>query len=171
MNPLFMEYWNPYLVGAGIGFLSITSFLVSKRPLGCSTAFSELSGALEKFIRGEKASDNPYYRLNPPGFRWESYLLIGILGGAFISSLVSGSLHLEKIPEFWILRFGESFWLRQGAALGGGILLGLGSRMAGGCVSGHGLSGTQQNGISSWFALCFFFIGAVLVSFFLYGVF
>jgi uncharacterized membrane protein YedE/YeeE len=43
----------------------------------------------------------------------------------------------------------------------GGIILAYGARLAGGCTSGHGISGALQLSVSSWVALTSFFIGAV----------
>jgi hypothetical protein len=39
---------------------------------------------------------------------------------------------------------------RSVAALLGGIVIMYGARMAGGCTSGHGISGTLQLALSSW---------------------
>jgi hypothetical protein len=50
---------------------------------------------------------------------------------------------------------------RLGVAFVGGIILAYGARLAGGCTSGHGISGALQLSVSSWVALTSFFIGAV----------
>jgi uncharacterized membrane protein YedE/YeeE len=39
--------------------------------------------------------------------------------------------------------------------------MGFGSRWAGGCTSGHGISGTLQLAVSSWLAALFFFVGGI----------
>jgi hypothetical protein len=39
--------------------------------------------------------------------------------------------------------------------------MGVGARWAGGCTSGHGISGTLQLAVSSWVAVVCFFIGGV----------
>jgi uncharacterized membrane protein YedE/YeeE len=55
------------------------------------------------------------------------------------------------------------------AALIGGMVMLLGARLAGGCTSGHGISGALQLALSSWvFALTFFSVG-VVTAFLLYG--
>jgi uncharacterized membrane protein YedE/YeeE len=59
--------------------------------------------------------------------------------------------------------------LRLAIALLGGILLGLGARWAGGCTSGHGISGTLQLALSSWVAAICFFAGGILVAGLMYG--
>ena len=52
MGWLSMELWSPYVVGAGIGILSWFTFLVSDKPIGCSTAFARKSGMIEGLFRG-----------------------------------------------------------------------------------------------------------------------
>ena len=74
------------------------------------------------------------------------------------------------LPPFWVEHFGDSTWLRLSIAFVGGILLALGARMAGGCTSGHGISGTMQLSLASWISLISFFIGGVVTAFLLYYV-
>lgn len=40
--------WSPYVAGAGIGVLSWLSFLISRKPIACSTTFAKASGMIEK---------------------------------------------------------------------------------------------------------------------------
>ncbi|MEG6552477.1 YeeE/YedE thiosulfate transporter family protein, partial [Desulfocurvibacter africanus] len=53
-------------------------------------------------------------------------------------------------------------------AFAGGAIMAFGARVAGGCTSGHGISGTMQLAISSWLALACFFIGGAAVAHMLY---
>jgi len=52
----------------------------------------------------------------------------------------------------------------------GGIIMGFGARWAGGCTSGHGISGTLQLAVSSWLAAICFFAGGILTAMFIYKV-
>jgi len=52
----------------------------------------------------------------------------------------------------------------------GGITLGIGARWAGGCTSGHGISGTAQLSILSWVAAICFFIGGIASALLIYGI-
>jgi len=88
-------------------------------------------------------------------------LLVGIVVGAFISAKLSGDFHMEIVPSFWESIVGESVLLRVLVAFLGGLLLGIGSRWADGCTSGHGISGTLQLVVSSWLAVICFFVGGV----------
>ncbi|MGZ9031036.1 MAG: YeeE/YedE family protein [Burkholderiaceae bacterium] len=53
--------------------------------------------------------------------------------------------------------------------MGGGITA-YGARLAGGCTSGHGISGALQLSVSSWIALACFFVAAVATAHLLFRV-
>lgn len=168
MNILNIGRWSPYLIGFLIGVLSWFSFLFSKRPIGVSTAFVRLSGILEKKFIGPKTKNKAYYKEYKPIIGWEVMLVIGVILGSFISSLLSGQFQFVLVPSMWINAFGNTPFLRIIIALIGGFLVGLGARLAGGCTSGHGISGTMQLAVSSWIALICFFIGGVITANLLY---
>ena len=65
-------------------------------------------------------------------------------------------------------RFGPAIAPRLLAGFAGGALMAFGARLAGGCTSGHGISGTLQLGVGSWIALLCFFAGGAAVAFPLY---
>ena len=44
-----------------------------------------------------------------------------------------------------------------------------GARLAGGCTSGHGISGTLQLSVGSWIALVCFFIGGAATAMLMFG--
>jgi uncharacterized membrane protein YedE/YeeE len=164
MEWLSLARWSPYVVGAGIGILSWLTFLISDRGIGCSTAFAQTAGMLERLFRGEKVYLRPYFREVVPKVDWGWMLVVGIALGAFASSLLSGTFSLEVVPALWAQRFGGSVPLRWAAAFLGGVALGFGSRWAGGCTSGHGITGTLQLVIGSWLAALCFFVGGVLTA-------
>jgi hypothetical protein len=66
MGDSLMEFltqvrWSPYAVGIGIGILSWFSFLISRKPIACSTTFAKTSGMIEKLFRGKKVELKSYY--------------------------------------------------------------------------------------------------------------
>ncbi len=170
MGLLTQGLWSPYLVGIGIGILVWLGFLLSNKAIGCSTAYVRTSGMIEKLFRGRKVDEKQYYRKFVPKVDWEWMLVLGVVVGAFASSVISGSFNLELVPSLWETSFGADPLLRFAGALVGGFCLGFGARMAGGCTSGHGISGTIQMALGSWLAFFMFFIGGILTAFFLYGV-
>jgi uncharacterized membrane protein YedE/YeeE len=162
--------WSPYAVGIGIGILSWFTFLISRKPIGCSTAFARSSGMLERLVRGDKIDLKPYYREFRPVVDWEWMLVLGIVIGSAISSLTSGDFNWQWVPARWATTFGTGALVRLIVAVLGGILLGFGARWAGGCTSGHGISGTLQLTLSSWVAAICFFVGGIPVAYFIYRV-
>jgi hypothetical protein len=156
--------WSPYVVGACIGILSWFAFLISQKPLACSTTFAKVGGMLERAIRGKKTAEKAYYKEINLKVDWQFMLVIGIVIGSFISALLSGDFQLQWVPSLWMGTFGSSIILRLFAALVGGICLGFGARWADGCTSGHGISGTMQLALSSWISAIFFFIGGIITA-------
>ena len=96
-------------------------------------------------------------------------LVGGIFAGALISSATDRSFKLESVPPIWEERFGPSIGKRAAGAFIGGVIAMVGARMAGGCPSGHGLSGMMQLSASSFVALALFFGVGVFVAYFFYG--
>ena len=164
MNWLREVQWSPYVVGIGIGVLSWLTWLISKKPIGCSTSFARSAGMIEKLIRGKQVEDRPYYQETKPTVDWQWMLVAGMVFGAVISSLLSGDFGWQWIPARWAAAFGTNTLLRVVAAFLGGILLGFGARWAGGCTSGHGISGTMQMAVSSWISAICFFVGGILMA-------
>ena len=168
MEWLSLERWSPYVVGIGIGVLSWLAFLLSDRPLACSTPFARTAGMLERLFRGEKVLRKAYYQRFAPIVDWQWMLVAGVVAGAFISAELSDQFQLKWLPVRWIELFGHTPIKRWAVALAGGVLMGLGSRWADGCTSGHGISGTLQLAVSSWIAAICFFTGGIATALLLY---
>lgn len=168
---LAMERWSPYAVGIGIGVLSWLAFLLSNRPIGCSTAFARTAGMIEKLRVGERVHEKPYYRLFAPEIDWEWMLVVGVMVGAFVSALLSGTWAPQWVPDRWAAAFGGVASPRLAVAFIGGVLMGLGARWANGCTSGHGISGSLQLAVSGWIAVICFFAAGTAAAMLIYGVF
>jgi uncharacterized protein len=155
--------WNPYLVGIGIGILSWFAFGLVNQPLGISTALSSASSVCALPILGsEGVAQNAYWVKNP--LKWDGgiLVLVGTFMGSLLSVLVSRTFRWEQVPTTWSQRFGNSAPKRLVAAFIGGVVIMFGARMAGGCTSGHGISGALQLALSSWtFFLTMFASGIV----------
>ncbi len=154
--------WSPYLVGALIGALSMLTFYFSNKPLGASTAYARVAGMLGSLVAPKHTKSLKYYQENKPIVDWEVMLVLGAILGALLAAWQGGELTGEWLPAMWAARFGEgSTGLRWAAAIGGGILMAFGSRLAGGCTSGHGISGTMQLSVGSWIAVICFFVAGI----------
>ncbi len=160
--------WSPYLVGAGIGVLSWLTFYFSDKPIGASSFYATIAGALGKLFARRHTESLQYYQDNPPRLGWETLFVPAAIVGGFIAAWTGGEFANEWLHPMWVARFGESIALRAGVCLGGGILMAFGARLAGGCTSGHGISGTLQLNVASWIAVICFFIGGIAVAMPLY---
>jgi uncharacterized membrane protein YedE/YeeE len=156
--------WNPYLVGALIGVLSILTFSLVDKPIGMSTGIAQASGACALPVLGSAgvAANTYWAKKAVPAWDYGSLFVLGTLFGAFVSAVVSGSFKLESVPSVWRERFGPSVIKRMAAAFLGGVVIIFGARLADGCTSGHGISGSLQLAVSSWtFFIVMFATGAV----------
>lgn len=154
--------WSPYLVGALIGVLTWLTFYFSEKPLGASTAYARLAGLLGKRFAPKHTEALKYFQDNKPKVDWEVMLLIGVVGGALLSAWLGSELTGEWVPAMWEARFGgDSAVPRLLVAFIGGVLMAFGARVAGGCTSGHGISGALQLSVGSWVALICFFVGGI----------
>jgi uncharacterized membrane protein YedE/YeeE len=162
--------WSPYLVGAGIGVLSWLSFYFADKAIGASSFYATLAGLIGKAIARKHTEALEYFRSNPPHLDWGFVFVISTILGGFISAWTGGEIRNEWLHPMWVDRFGDSIALRAGIGFAGGVLMALGSRLAGGCTSGHGISGTLQLNPGSWLAAAFMFIGGIITAMLLYQV-
>lgn len=119
---------SPFVGGLGIAAAQLVSIVVRRSLLGASTSFEELGGGIWQALRGE-------------GFGKYGNVLFsaGVVGGAWLLSTAVPSL--GPVAEVAVSP--------ARAALGGFMIV-LGSRMAGGCTSGHGISGLSLMSTSSF---------------------
>ena len=166
------QRWSPYLVGASIGVLSWATFGLMDKALGVSTTMVRWAGMLESLVAWEHVRANSYYAkylVDQPAINWQMMLVLGLPLGALLSANLSQSDHKESVPELWRWRFGESRFSRPMAAFLGGAIMLFGARMAGGCTSGHGISGSLQFSVSSWIFFASFFTSGIVSALVLYG--
>lgn len=161
--------WPPYVVGALLGALSWFAFLTVDQPLGVSTAFVQTAGLAERAVAPEHVAENAYFTKTKVKVGWEWMLVAGIFLGAWASSRLSRERVGEKVPALWSRRFGKSVGLRYALAFAGGFLIMLGARLAGGCTSGHGISGCLQLAASGWLFFGVLFVAGLVAAHLIYG--
>ncbi len=135
------EYWPPYIAGVGLGLTLLATFVVMGDGLGASGGFTRYLVAIIAWVAPHYASSNPYWSLyfqpgQSPLIDFLVFELIGVAVGGFVSGWLAGRLGVavDKGPHI-------SRRARYALALGGGILTGIGARLARGCTSGLALSG------------------------------
>ena len=161
---------NIYVLGGALGILAImstlaTTYLLGRTQfLGTSTTFVRAAGFLERLFLSDAVYQSTYY--NQIGLRvdWQFMLVIGITIGAFISAISNKTFKVEFIPPIWKERYGTSITKRAVFAFIGGIFAMFGARLAGGCPSGHGISGFMQLSVSGFMALFIFFVFGALIA-------
>ncbi|GAB7030039.1 YeeE/YedE thiosulfate transporter family protein [Streptomyces sp. NPDC021749] len=109
--------------------------------------------------------------LRPAPLVTQAALLMSIFLGGFIAAVTSGRFHLRSDmgPGYRDLVTADSTTMIAMLFVGG-VLVGFGTRLAGGCSSGHGLSGCGRLRPVSIVATAVFFGTAVAVSFLLWKV-
>ncbi len=180
MNPiarvLTASRWSPYIAGTGIGMLSWLTFGLMGKGLGTSTTFVTVAGATECLVGGagaqERLEGNSYFSkliFGAPIIEWQFALVVMLFVGAFVAAKLAGSRFVEHVPDLWKWRFGPSRTKRYVAAFLGGAILLFGARMAGGCTSGHAITGGLQLAIASWSFLMAMFASGLAAAFIIYG--
>ena len=163
--------WNPYVVGAGIGVLSWIVFALVDKPLGVTTPLTGVAGACATpFLGADLVSNNAYFKQH--AFKWDYSMLFigGIALGGLLSALLAGTFQAEVVPAVWRERFGPSAAKRMLAAFGGGLLVMFGARLADGCTSGNGISGSLQLAVGGWTFFMTLFAFGLLTSLALFGL-
>jgi uncharacterized membrane protein YedE/YeeE len=170
MNPFRMKHWSPYVVGALLGLLTWFTFGVAHKALGVSTNFSQAVRLVEEAVAPEHAKGVAYfadYKV-PKAIGWEAAIFVGLIVGVAVSAWLSKDQSGAQLPELWVQRFGPSRWKAYGLAFLGGAILIYGARLAGGCTSGHGISGSLQLAVSSWVFFLSLFVSGVATAFVLF---
>jgi uncharacterized membrane protein YedE/YeeE len=95
---------------------------------------------------------------------WQVAVVVGIAIGAFLSVRLSGARR-QAISPVWSRTMGIStLSARAPIAFLGGFVMLLGARVAGGCNSGHGISGMAQLSAGSTVAVAAMFAGGILAA-------
>ena len=93
------------------------------------------------------AESQPYLQKIGANIGWEVMLIIGIALGALLSRVLPGGDRTVACALPTVFR---ASWARGLAAFVGGFLILFGARLAGGCTSGHMLSGIAQLALSGF---------------------
>lgn len=155
-----MVFKNPftYITGAVLlSILQIALFAYSGSPWGVSGTFANwgawlyqlVGGNVEKWFYFSTAGAQATLQsgiLNHTG----TMLNVGIIFGALLATLLASQFKFKKIKS-----------IRQVvAAIAGGLLMGYGARLAGGCNVGALFSGIASLSLSGWVFAAFLLVGA-----------
>ena len=172
-----LQPWPWYVSGPLIALTMAILVLLGKR-FGMSSNLETLCslGGAGKFV--------DYFKVDTRPRRWNLMVVIGALIGGFIGAhllssndkvAISGD-SIEKLESLGFESAGEAYlptalfgmesladpkvW---GLLLIGGFLVGFGARYAGGCTSGHAISGLSDLQLPSLIAVIGFFAGGLIM--------
>lgn len=137
-----------YIAGPLLGLLLVAFRATLNRPFGALGGFIDV---VEQ--RGA------WSRIGVSGF-----VLIGTILGGAIFAIASGGFHPTFSYTAAAALLPEAPIAAAGLLLGAGVVMGFGARLAGGCTSGHGLTGTSLGSPASIAATMIFFATAVLLT-------
>jgi uncharacterized membrane protein YedE/YeeE len=150
--------------GIALAILNAVVFLsaLTDRIIGASTAYPYLAD----LVTG--VTQNSYFaKIQAPG-HWELLFLTGAFMAGLVISIFKKEFKLTIIHSNWTKYQGNSISKRLIWSFIGGFILIIGARMAGGCTSGHILSGGMQLSISSLVFAVFVFAGLLVTGNFFY---
>jgi uncharacterized membrane protein YedE/YeeE len=143
------------LAGTGIAGVTLALLLLANRRLGISTGFEDICSLALRV---------PYFNRAAvvSGREWRLPLLAGLVLGGFISAVLGGGWQ----PTWELGLFDDAIgWGRAGKLawmFAGGLCIGFGTRLAGGCTSGHGIFGLANLELPSLVTtICFLAAGIV----------
>lgn len=153
-------YTNPYVAGIGLGLVLLASFVVMGRGLGASGAFSSVCAVAVDAVAPAHAQSNSFWSdylksgIGHPLKEWLVFEVLGVLVGGFLSGLLAGRVRrtIEKGPRI-------SSRGRFVLAFVGGILMGIGAKLARGCTSGQALTGGALLSAGGWAFMMMVFAG------------
>ena len=159
LNKLNKGKDNKWLhAGIALAVLDSIVFLtaVADRPIGASTSYPYVADLLAGL------TDNSYFqKIIKPG-HWELIFLTGVLLAGLVFALARKEFGFKMMHRTWKEYRGNSVTDRVVWAFVGGFILIFGARMAGGCTSGHIISGGMQIAVSSLVFAVFVFIGLLI---------
>jgi uncharacterized protein len=155
---------NWLFAGIGLAILNGIVFLtiVFDRVIGASTAYPYVGDLLTGLTH------NDYFASTEKPGSWELIFLAGAFLSGLVISLIRKDFRIQLIHSGWSKTEGNSPVKRIVWAFIGGFILLLGARMAGGCTSGHVISGGMQVAFSSLAFAAFVFIGLLVTGKYFY---
>ncbi len=171
--------------GVLLGLVFFAAVLLVK-PIGVSTQFVILDAIIGNVVNPDLitqtetgyTSSNAYLAksdgkyagnaANPLNYSFVFVLAMAL--GAFLSAMARGGVPRDerRLPAIWYANYGDTPWKRYAMAFVGGFIVLYGARLAGGCTSGHMMSGMMQTAVSGYIFAAGAFAAAVPVAMMLY---
>jgi uncharacterized membrane protein YedE/YeeE len=131
-------------LGILFGLLS-TAAIALYGPIGVSGTYPRFIGAIARRVSPGYAASNPDLVKMGSLITPETMLVVGLLVGGLVAAIVGGT----RAPSAAVVHGSETTSARRYRdAFIGGVLIIFGARLAGGCTSGHIISGITQLAVS-----------------------
>ncbi|SIR57733.1 hypothetical protein SAMN05878482_104334 [Peribacillus simplex] len=143
---LFEKRWHPFVTALLVGLIAIVAWPLSAmtgRMFGLGIT-APSANILTFLITGDDALID-----------WGTFLVLGIFLGAFIAAKGSGEFRW-RLPDMKTLRNNAM----------GGVIMGFGASVAGGCTIGNGLVNSALFAWQGWIAIVFFLLGTWVATYF-----
>lgn len=184
MLELIKQPWPWYIAGPLLGLSVPALLLLGNKNLGISANLRHICAACFP-------ANISFFKYDLKKEIWNIVFIIGVLFGGFIAYnflINSGEIVVNEALKAELSTYGisdysslipkdvfswENFLTPKGFLLMvlGGFLVGFGTRYAGGCTSGHAISGLSNLQWPSLVATCCFMIGGILVANFVLPLF
>ena len=145
---LFEKRWHPFVTAILVGLIAILAWPLSVATgrisgLGITTPSANI---LQYLVTGELSFIN-----------WGVFLVLGIFLGSLFAAKMSGEFRF-RLPDLRTTIHSFS----------GGLMMGFGAALAGGCSIGNGLVMTAMMTWQGWISLAFMILGTWTASYFVY---
>ena len=144
-----------YVAGPVLGLCVVACRALFNGRLGVTGGFSEVVGRLRE---GRLTLD------------WRGWFLVGVILGGTLYAVAAGGPAFHGYGWLTDNLHGSAQVLIAPILLAAGVLIGFGAKLAGGCTSGNGLSGTAIFSPAALASTATFFATAIVVSFAIKGV-
>jgi uncharacterized protein len=150
------------VLGVLFGVLSAAAIALYG-PIGVSGTYPRFVGAILRRLSPAYATSNPYLVKMGSLITPETMLVVGLLIGGFLASKLGGTPYKAGAVE--TVHSNETTnGKRYVDAFLGGMLIIFGARLAGGCTSGHIISGITQLSVSGMLFAAAVFGGGIFTA-------
>ncbi len=153
MTDFLLQPWPWWFSGPLIGLTVPLLYLLAGKGFGISTSFQQIGALCSPRSKLDYLKN--YDRRQGT---WTLVFALGIVIGGFIGSQWLSAEPIEFLPaKFYSIGGAIKLFI-------GGTLVGFGARYAGGCTSGHAITGIANWNFPSVVATIFFFVGGLGVT-------
>lgn len=164
---VFVDIWPWWVGGPAIGLYVILLLLVKHRLLSASSTFQYVVERVIAPALGRKESVDEWLLSDPHDTEpdWLGRYFVGLLLGGLVSALLAGTFSPDSTLPGLAAVYPYALSTQVAVLFAAGVCIGFGTRMSGGCTSGHCIVGVSALQVPSLAATATFFGLGIVVSF------